>query len=283
MCIGGIIGDICGSIYERKNKYLSRANFKLFPSNVHYTDDTILIIATCDAILNNREYRDVYREYYHKHSYAGFGHAFKEWAKSDTNDSYNSYGNGSAMRVSPIAWVYNTKQEIMEQAKQSAIVTHSHEEGIKGAQAIAYATFLARMGCSKKEIRSAMENEIGYDLLNIKRGFDSSCQGSVPNAIVAFLNSDSFIDTIRKAILIGGDSDTIACMAASIAQAYYGVGLSAIPQNMINKVFKRLPDDLAEILTEFTKKYIDKNFVRPSKMSKNAELYDLFRSIFKNK
>jgi ADP-ribosylglycohydrolase len=280
--LGAIIGDMVGSRFEGPNKHPTRVNFKMFPTDTYFTDDTVLTVAVADAILNNKPYTDVIREYYRKYPYAGYGKAFKAWGKADTKEGYNSFGNGSAMRVSPIAFAFDTKEQVMEQAKISAEATHNHPDGIKGAQAIAYATFLARMGADKKQIRDAMENEMGYDLLNLKKGFDSSCNGSVPNAIVAFLNSDSFVDAIRGAILMGGDSDTIACMAGSIAQPYYGAKLGGIPPNLVRKAFKRLPEDLASITVEFVKKYVDTNFVRSATMAKNAQLYDLFRSIFKS-
>lgn len=285
MCLGAIIGDICGSRFEGPSRHPSRVNFKMFPQDTYFTDDSVLTIATMDAILNANAgmvlYAEYYRKYYRKYSYAGYGKAFKQWGESDTAGAYNSYGNGAPMRVSPISFAYNTKEDVLTQAKASSECTHNHPDGIKGAQAIAYATFMARSGATKKQIRDAMENEMGYDLLNLKHGFDSSCMGSVPNAIVAFLNSDSFIDAIRGAILMGGDSDTIACMAGSIAQPYYGTKLTAIPPNVIRKAFKRLPDELADIVVAFVKKYIDSDFIKPATMAKNAKLYDLFRSIFK--
>jgi len=285
MSIGSISGDIIGSRFEGSNKHPNRINFELFPIDTYFTDDSVMTIATMAALLNAKDgtvpYAEYYRKYYRKYPYAGYGKSFSVWASSNILEAYNSYGNGSAMRVSPISFVYNTKEEVMEQAKLSAEVTHSHVEGIRGAQAIAYATFLARIGSSKKQIRDAMENEIGYDLLNLKKGFHSDCLGSVPNAIVAFLNSESFVDAIRGAILMGGDSDTIACMAGSIAQPYYNNGLKAIPTNIIKKVFQRLPDDLADVVVTFTNKYIDSSFTKPTNMSKKAKIYDLYRSIFK--
>lgn len=280
--IGAIIGDMIGSRFEGPNRHPSRVNFKMFPSDTYFTDDTVLTVAVADAILNQKPYADVIREYYRKYPYAGYGKAFKVWGKTDNAEAYNSYGNGSAMRVSPIAFAFDTKEQVLEQAKLSAEVTHNHPDGIKGAQAIAYATFLARNGASKKQIRTAMEEEMGYDLLNLNMGFDSSCNGSVPNAIVAFLNSESFIDAVRGAVFMGGDSDTIACMAGSIAQPYYGARLSAIPTNVIKKTFKRLPEPMADIVVEFIRKYIDEQFDKPATMAKNAKLYDLFRSIFKS-
>jgi len=284
--IGAIIGDIVGSRFEGPNRHPTRVNFKMFPTDTYFTDDTALTIAVADAILNDKPYADTIRAYYRKYPYVGYGRAFKAWGKSDDAEGYDSYGNGSAMRVSPVAFAFNTKEEVLEHAKLSAEVSHNHPEGVKGAQAIALATFLARVGASKREIRDAMENEMEYNLLELTRGFDSSCMGSVPNAIVAFLNSNCFIDAIRGAVLMGGDSDTIACMAGSIAQAYYGAKLTAIPPNIVKKTFQRLPDELADIAVEFVKKYIDNNFGKPASISKNAKCYDLFRSIlydFRNK
>lgn len=285
MCLGGIIGDIAGSIYEGPSRHPSRINFKLFPSNVYYTDDSVLLIATCDAILNAKDgnvlYGEYYRKYYRKYPYVGYGKGFKEWGKSDSIVGYGSYGNGAAMRSSVISFAFDTKEEVIEQAKLSAEVTHNHEEGIKGAQAIAYATFLARKQASKKEIRSAMEDEFGYNLLELNRGWSSSCEETVPNAIVAFLNSGSFVEAVRNGVMMGGDSDTIACMAGSIAQPYYGAKLTGIPPNVVAKAFQRLPAELAEVVVSFVIKYIDEDFVKPATMAKNAKLYDLFRSIFK--
>ena len=277
--IGAICGDMAGSRFEGPNRYPTRVNFKMFPTDTYFTDDTVLTVAVADAILNDKPYADTIRSYYRKYPYVGYGKAFKAWGQTDDAEAYDSYGNGSAMRVSPVAFAFNTKEEVLEHAKLSAEVSHNHPEGIKGAQAIALATFLARTGASKKEIRDAMENEMEYDLLDLIRGFDSSCMGSVPNAIVAFLNSSCFVEAIRGGVLMGGDSDTIACMAGSIAQPYYGAKLTGIPKNVVKKAFQRLPDELADIVVSFTKKYIDNDFVKPASMSKSAKFYDLFRSI----
>jgi ADP-ribosylglycohydrolase len=228
------------------------------------------------------DYQYFYRKYYRKYPFAGYGKAFKKWGESDTDGPYDSFGNGSAMRVAPVAWAFVTKERVMEEAKKSAECTHSHPDGIKGAQAIALATFMARKGSTKKEIRSAMEDEMGYNLMELERGFSSACEKTVPNAIVAFLNSNSFIDAIRSGVMMGGDSDTIACMAGSIAQPYYGKGIDGIPVSAIVEMFRRLPKEMADVVREFTKKYVGDKCNLTGEMSKKAELYDLYRSIFKS-
>ena len=277
MCIGSIIGDMAGSRFEGANKTPHRKNFELLPENTYFTDDTVLTIATMDALLNKKEYKDSYSEYYKKYPYVGYGKAFKKWALSKDKTPYGSYGNGSAMRVSPLIWYCNTKEKILIEAELSASTTHNSIEGIKGAQAIALAGFMARKGATKAEIKLIMESEIGYDLSKIDPKFDSSCQGSVPNAIVAFLDSENFVDCIKKAVFYGGDSDTVAAMAGSIAQPFY----NNISKSAIKTTFTKLPDDLARITTEFTKKYIDKDFLRPAHMGRQAELYNLYRLIIK--
>ena len=275
--IGSIIGDMSGSIYEGPYKNPNRKNFILLPNNCYFTDDSILSVAVADVLLNKLDYAKTIRLYYSRYPYGGYGKAFKKWAKSENDPAYNSYGNGSAMRISPIVWAFETKEDILNEAKKSAECTHNHEEGIKGAQAIALAGFMARKGCSKAEIKLIIESEFKYDLVNIDRKFDSSCQGSVPNAIAAFLDSDNFVDCIKRAVFYGGDSDTVAAMAGTIAQPFY----NNIPKSSIRIVFTKLPDDLARVIVEFTKKYIDKNFVRPAHIGRQAELYNLYRLIIK--
>ena len=277
--IGAIIGDIIGSRFEGKVKP-SCEDFLLFTKKTYFTDDTVHTIAIAEGIMGDGNYSDLLRYYYQKYPYAGYGCGFKLWAKDKEAEPYNSWGNGSAMRVSSVGWAFNDKETVLEEAKKSAEVTHNHPEGIRGAQSIAYAILLARQGKSKEEIREAITEEMGYDLTNIPTGFQISCQETIPQAMWAFLESTSFIDAIRKAILIKGDADTLACIAGSIAQAYYGKGLEAIPKDVIVAAFERLPDDLANIAVDFTRTYVDPTFKKPAKMSKQAEIYDLFRSIF---
>lgn len=277
--IGAIIGDIIGSRFEGKMKP-SCDDFLLFNRKTYFTDDTVHTIAIAEGLMSGKSYAERLKYYYHKYPYAGYGKGFKAWAVTKEDDPYNSWGNGSAMRVSSIGYAFDNKETVFEEAKKSAECTHNHEEGIKGAQAVAYAILIARQGGSKEDIRHAISDEMGYDLVNIPTGFQIRCQETIPQALSAFLDSSDFIDAIRKAILIKGDADTLACIAGSIAQAYYGKGLDAIPQEVLLNTFERLPEDLALIAVEFTNRFIDPNFVRPAEMSKQAEFYDLFRSIF---
>ena len=279
MCIGAICGDIVGSRYEGKVKP-NTPNFRLFTKKSRFTDDTVHSCAIADAILNNKSYAESLKESYKKYPYAGYGKGFKEWAKSDSYEPYNSWGNGSAMRVSPIAYAFDNEKDVLAEAKRSAECTHNHPEGIKGAQAVALAIFMARKGASREEIYSEMTIRMGYDLMNVPNGFFVSCQESVPQALVAFLTSIDYVDAIRKAVMFMGDADTLACIAGSIAQPFYGEKLEAIPQDVILKTFERLPDDLSDITEQFIQKYIDNDFQKPAKMTPEAMFYDLYRSLF---
>jgi ADP-ribosylglycohydrolase len=253
--IGAIAGDIIGSLYERFN--IKTTEFPLFVPRSRFTDDTVLTVALADSILSGEEYVALLKEYYHRYPEAGFGGTFQQWARSGDTRPYGSWGNGSAMRVSPVGWAYETLDEVLEQAKRSAEVTHNHPEGIKGAQAVAAAIFLARTGQGKERIRDYVEKTFRYDLsepLDTIRGyyrFDVSCQGSVPQAISAFLESDGYEDAVRKAISLGGDSDTIACMAGGIAHAFYG----GVPDSIQEETFARLHPPLAEIVQDFAETY----------------------------
>ncbi|MEL7434979.1 MAG: ADP-ribosylglycohydrolase family protein, partial [Chloroflexota bacterium] len=195
--------------------------------------------------------------YGRRYPQAGYGASFKRWLVTESQQGYGSYGNGSAMRVSPIGFAFDTLQTTLREAYRSAVVTHNHREGIKGAQAIAGAIFLARTTHSKTAIRDFIQSHIGYDLtetiaqIRTYYTFDSACQNSVPQAIIAFLESENFEDAIRKAISIGGDSDTIACMAGGIAHAYYG----EIPSEIKNQVRFILDGQLKTIVDQFMTKY----------------------------
>jgi ADP-ribosylglycohydrolase len=267
--IGAVIGDVIGSVFEWHN--VKTTDFELFSRESRFTDDTVMTIAVADALMSKEHYRNPIRdelesrrtygaklkEYGHKYPDAGYGNMFMEWVKSDTNKPYRSYGNGSAMRVSPIGFALNSLDEVLKEAKRSARVTHNHPEGIKGAQAVAAAIFLAKTGESKQGIKCRVEKMFKYNLsrsldeIRPLYKFDSSCRGSVPEAIIAFLESESFEDAIRKAISIGGDSDTIACIAGGIAQAYY----KKIPYDIVNDTFFRLDIGLKKVIREFNHRY----------------------------
>ena len=238
MLLGAIIGDIIGSAYEFNN--VKTKNFELMTPESTFTDDSVMTMAVANALtqfkkgseIDESEFKEVLIDTMHEfgriYPGAGYGSRFKKWLRSGSRDPYKSYGNGSAMRVSPVAWYFDDLDTVERFAKLSAEVTHNHPEGIKGAQAIAAAIFLARTGKSKAEIESYIRIKYNYNLnrtldeIRPDYEFDETCQGSVSESIIAFLESDSFEDTIRNAVSIGGDSDTVACMAASIAQGMWG-------------------------------------------------------------
>jgi ADP-ribosylglycohydrolase len=254
--LGAIAGDIIGSPYEWRST--KDYNFTLFTKHSTFTDDTVLTVALADSILKKSDYKLQLKHYYGKYPDAGYGGMFSKWARSKDMTPYNSFGNGSAMRVSPVGWAYNTLNKVLEEAKKSAEVTHNHPEGIKGAQAVASAIFLARNGSKKKDIGIYIENTFQYNLnrsyeeIKQNYGFDVTCQGSVPEAIISFLESKNFEDAVRKAVALGGDADTQACITGSIAEAYY----KGVPKSISEKVFNILDDHLTKIVRKFMKKYV---------------------------
>ena len=256
LMMGAIAGDFIGSVYERGN--MKTTQFPLFHPFCRFTDDTVLTVALADSILHHQDYTSLLKSYFRRYPNAGYGGTFHHWASSPLREPYNSWGNGSAMRVSPVGWAYNTLDEVLAEAELSAAVTHNHPEGIKGAQAIAGSLFLARTGESKAAIRAFVEDTFAYDvsepldLLREHYTWDVSCQGSVPPAILAFLESESWEDAVRKGISLGGDSDTIACMAGSIAEAFYG----GVPDPIQDYILPRLDKPMADIVAAFTARYV---------------------------
>ncbi len=253
--IGAIAGDIIGSAFEWRN--VKTKDFQLFSASSMFTDDTVLTVAIADCILNGKDYARTLKEYGRRFPHAGYGGMFLRWLQTDSLQPYNSYGNGSAMRVSPIGFAFSTLTDVLREAEKSAAATHNHPEGIKGAQAIASAIFLARKNATKKEIRDYITAHFGYQLnqtldeIRPSYQFDETCQGSVPQAIIAFLESNDYEDAIRNAISIGGDSDTIACMTGGIAQAYY----QSIPDSIVERVKSLLEPELLRIVDLFTERY----------------------------
>ena len=248
--LGAIIGDIIGSVYEFNN--IKTKDFPLFSKESFFTDDTVMTIAVADALLNGRtadNYIDSMKKFGRLYPDSGYGGNFGSWLFSDNRKPYNSFGNGSAMRVSPCGWFANSLDEAESLAEKSAAVTHNHPEGIKGAQATAAAIFLARIGRSQTEIKEYIEDIYEYnlsrkldDIRPIYR-FNEICQETVPEAIIAFLESDSFEDAIRNAISLGGDSDTLAAITGSIAEAAFGV-----PSVLTTDAFHYLDDPLASVI-----------------------------------
>lgn len=251
--IGAIAGDIIGSPYEWHP--IKTKDFPLFSDASKFTDDTVLAIATADAILNRKSYLSAYKEYPKLFPGRGYGDNFIRWVGSRSEEPYNSFGNGSAMRVSPIGWLFEDVDRVLEEAKKSAEVTHNHPEGIKGAQAVALAVFLARKGIKKDMIKTELEKRFQYNLgrtledIRPDYKFDVTCQGSVPESIISFLYADSLEDSIRNAVSLGGDSDTMACIAGSIAEAYY----RKVPGIIAEGVRSRLDFRLVRILEELEK------------------------------
>ena len=262
---GAILGDIIGSPYEfdRGNK---TKDFPLFSGYSEFTDDTVMTIAVADAFLpvqpemedDTIRQRVVMKmqKYGRLYPHAGYGSRFRHWLRDRHPQPYNSWGNGSAMRVSSVGWLYNDLETVRRMARLSADVTHNHPEGIKGAEAVASVIFLARTGSTKEEIRGYIEREFGYDLHRtcdeIRPAYHhvESCQESVPEAIIAFLEGESFEDVLRTAVSLGGDSDTIAAIAGSIAEGYYG-----LDDKWKAEAYARLPEDLAAILRRFDALY----------------------------
>lgn len=253
--IGAIAGDIIGSIYERHP--IKTKVFQLFDPKCTFTDDSVLTIAVADAIMSGRSYEDAICRMGRRYPNAGYGRSFMGWLSSDNPQPYNSWGNGSAMRVSPVGFTFHDEASVIKEAGKTAEFTHNHPEGIKGAQATALAVFLARQGARKESIRERITSEFGYDLSRTVDGirpryaFDISCQGTVPEAIVSFLDSTSFEDAIRNAVSLGGDSDTLACITGGIAEAFY----KEIPSRILREVKTRLTKDLWALTDLFYRKH----------------------------
>jgi len=252
---GAIAGDMIGSRHEWKA--CTDPQFALFSKSSKFTDDSVLTIAIADAISNQRGYVEAIVEYAKKYPKAGYGSFFRRWIANDGVDPYNSFGNGSAMRVSPVGWAFDSVEDVLHESERSAAVTHNHPEGITGAQSIALASCLARTGVEKDQIRDEMERRFGYNLrrtleeIRPNYKWDSTCPGSVPESIIAFLESTDFESAVRNAILLGGDADTMAAISGSIAEAYYGV-----PNEIVAEVRKRLPTDLLDVVERFQNKAI---------------------------
>jgi ADP-ribosylglycohydrolase len=253
--IGAIIGDVIGSVHEHAGT--KTTTFPLFTPHSRFTDDTVLTIATADALLTDGDYRRAYREWGNRYPRAGYGRAFRGWLASPDPRPYQSWGNGSAMRVSPVAFAFESVEEVLAEAERSASVTHDHPEGIKGAQAAALTTYLARRGVSKPDIRAEIAARFGYDLSRTIEAirpdyeFDVSCQGSVPEAIIAFLETDGLEAAIRAAISLGGDADTQAAIAGAAAAAFDG----RVPAELERMARERLPAEMIRVLDAFSRAY----------------------------
>jgi ADP-ribosylglycohydrolase len=248
--LGAIVGDVIGS--TREHAPLKTTAFTLFDPTSRFTDDSVLTVATAQAILRGAPYEEAYADFGKRYPDAGYGVGFRGWLFSD-GAPVQSWGNGAAMRVSPVGWAFNNIEDVLVEAGRTAAITHGHPEGIKGAQAVALAVFMARAGASKEEIRRRVAARFAYDLhrtisdIRPVYTLDLSCQGSVPEAIIAFLDSTSFEDAVRLAVSLGGDADTQASIAGAIAHAYYG----ELPTWMVNETRARLPVEFVDIIDAF--------------------------------
>lgn len=259
--LGAIAGDIIGSPYEFAPDNIKSTVFPLFSEKSKFTDDTVMTVAIAEGIMSGYGNPEstatavvkAMRKYGRMFPAAGYGQNFYRWLMSENPIPYNSYGNGSAMRVSPVAWAYDTLEEVALYARISATTTHDHPEGIKGACATAAAVFMARKGFTKEQIKRHIRDRYGY---NLNRALDEirptyvhveSCQRSVPEAITAFLESGNFEDALRKAVSLGGDSDTLAAISGSIAEGFYG----GIPLEILNEVMSILDERLVKVIRKW--------------------------------
>lgn len=258
LLLGAIAGDVIGSVYEFRP--CRSTDFDLFLDYSEYTDDTVMTVANADWLLTGDSLLGIMQEYGNRYPTAGYGGMFYNWLKSRDPKPYNSWGNGSAMRVSPVGWAFDTLEETLEAAKQSAEVTHNHPEGIKGAQATAACIWMARKGKSKQEIKEYVERVFGYDLsrtcneIRPAYRFDVTCQGSVPESIIAFLESSDYESAIRLTVSLGGDADTMGAITGGIAEAFYG----GVPEHIRKEVLKRLPNEFIEVMQRFYQTFVEK-------------------------
>ena len=248
--LGAIAGDVLGSIHEFHP--IKTKNFDLLNSECVFTDDTVMTVAVADSLMNKIPYVESLQMWGRKYPRAGYGGWFKEWIHSDLPKPYNSFGNGSAMRCSSIGWLFDDEDSVLEEAKESAEITHNHPEGIKGAQAVALGVMLGRQGSTKLEIQEKLEALFDYDLsqtleqVKLNYSFDVTCQGSVPQAIISFLESEDFEHAIRNAISLGGDADTQACIAGALAEAFY----MNVPKQIKQFVLMRITPDILDVLDQ---------------------------------
>jgi ADP-ribosylglycohydrolase len=255
--LGAVCGDIIGSVYEHGGLPFKQMDFPLFSPGSRFTDDSVLTLAVAHAILIGADYGKSIRSFARKWPHAGYGGAFRVWMNSDTAGPYHSFGNGSAMRVSAVGLAFDSAEKVLAQAEASANPTHNHPEGVKGAQAVALAVFRARTGASKPEIADEITRLFGYDLSrtadDIRPGysFDVTCQGSVPEALCVFLDSTDWEDAVRKAVSLGGDTDTQAAIAGAVAEAFY----SGVPGPIAARALTYLPAELKGIIDRFYEKY----------------------------
>ncbi|MBR5243533.1 MAG: ADP-ribosylglycohydrolase family protein [Thermoguttaceae bacterium] len=261
--IGAIVGDSIGSVYEFART--KRTDFDAWTPDSRFTDDSVMTVATADAILNGGGYGASYRRWGRLFPNAsfwpnvGYGGSFVGWLAKDDAPPYGSLGNGSAMRVGPVGWAFGTLEETLAEAEKSAACSHDHPEGVKGAQAVAAAIFWARNGENKDFIRASVERMFGYDLskncdeIRSDYRFSEICQTTVPEALAAFFDASDFEEAIRLSVSLGGDADTLACIVGSVAEAFWGA--ASIPNNWREKTLARLDVRLKAVVDAFEAKF----------------------------
>ncbi|MFQ5970895.1 MAG: ADP-ribosylglycohydrolase family protein [Alphaproteobacteria bacterium] len=248
--LGAIAGDIIGSIYE--GDPIKRKDFPLFDDACTFTDDTVLTVAVADCLMNDGDFADYLRTYARRYPHCGFGGMFRQWAFAEDMAPYGSWGNGSAMRVSPVAHKAHDERHCLDLAARSSVVTHDHPDAVAGAQAVALAMWLAKEGRDARAIAETVAARFGYDLtatVDEIRGtytFDVSAKGTVPQAIVCALTASDYEDAVRNAVSLGGDSDTLACIAGGIAEILHG-----IPRAIADTAMDHLEDDLRQVVERF--------------------------------
>ena len=253
--IGAIAGDVIGSVHEFRPPLPE--DFALFTPPRFPTDDSVLTVAIAEAILDQKPYAETLRRWAHRYPGAGYGMLFLGWIHTPGAGPYQSYGNGSAMRVSPAAWIHDTLEETLAEAARTAEVTHDHPEGIRGAQAVAGAIFIARTGGTRDAVRELVQSRFGYDAsltmerMRAEAKMDETCPGTVPQAVSIALLSTSVEDAIRKAVSLGGDADTMACIAGSIAEAIHG----GVPRKLAERVLGHLDREMRGVTERFVKRY----------------------------
>jgi len=254
--LGAIAGDIIGSRYEWHP--VKTTDFELLSEECFFTDDTVLTVAVASALLQGGTFAEEIWDLGNRYPDRGYGNNFMRWLSGPKKEPYHSYGNGSALRVSSIGWAFDTLEEVLENAYRSAVVTHDHPEGIKGAQSVALAVWMSRQKRSKADIRLEIVKRFGYDLdrtlaeIRPSYTFDVTCQGSVPEAIIAFLESQDYESAVRNAISLGGDADTQAAIAGSIAEAFYG----PLDDGLVRFVKKVLPQEFWNVIKQFNAQFI---------------------------
>ena len=253
--LGAIIGDVIGSVHEGAGT--KTKDFPLFVEGTTFTDDSVLTVAVAEWILTGRSLVDLLHSYTETYPGRGYGGMFHSWARRRAREPYNSFGNGAAMRVSPVGFAFETMEDVLAWSKRSAEVTHNHPEGIRGAQATAATIYLARRIWNKDRIRRTIESRFEYDLsagldqIRPTYDFDETCQGTVPQALTSFFESSSFEDALRNAISLGGDADTLACIVGGIAEAYYG----GTPQELAKPVIAMLDGRLVAVVDRFRERF----------------------------